>query len=115
MLLCKYASFLYRTRHFMPSSMKQTVHIHDFSCFPLERTLERNETFRRIFKQILEHRDIGKNGDFYWQRHNQDGTVTPVKLSYCSSPTTLGMHTNRKETIIWKQAVIFSPMKGTGN
>jgi len=35
-----------------------------------------------------------------------------VKLTYTDTPRSLGMHLDRVEEITWKQAVVFSAMKG---
>lgn len=97
----------------MPPKMQiQTVCIDNFGYRPIERKFEYNETFERQFKQLLGIHRLHFNGDFTWHRQNPDGTETPVILTYTNTPSSLGMHLDRVEKITWKQAVVFSAMKG---
>jgi hypothetical protein len=90
----------------------QTVRIYNFGFGPIERKFEYIETFERQFKQLLGHYRLNFYGDFTWHRQNPDGTETPVKLTYTNTPESLGMQLNHVEKITWKQAVVFSAMKG---
>jgi len=86
---------------------RQVVCIHDFDPEPQTLSLKHNETFRATFNRLLNIKKLGIDGDFYWHRQNQDGTETPIKLSYDHSPSTLHMRLCRDEKITWKRATVF--------
>ena len=72
----------------------------------LEIKINPHHKFKKTFQSLLGDKKYGIAGFFYWNKMNEDGSVTRIRLLEDSTPSLVFMDVNRPQVLEWKQAVV---------